>query len=949
MKKSVKLFSLFLLLAFFLFLSIVSMAKDVSATTCTSGQTTSYTGCSGTYTVSSAYCTANSAYCLQNPSNSPTCNNAYYAPTFCSGLSQSSCQASYYDTCGGSTTTVGNEPCYSFSGPNCPAGCFSRTSNPCSWISGTASCSVFSSPTSCNAQSGCTSLYSCSCPTSTAISQVGTVYSSCTGGTSNVLAGYACFGTTTVGGTCSGTWIINQPPDPQQTGSCSGMDYPSCLGYQKYGCTWTNASCSTVPQSSCSPGNTPGCYWDSYNYSCSSLSQSQCTSTNGCTQVYSPSYQCVWNTVPSTPSAPTLASSMGVNGQPGISVSWNSISSSYYQNNGSYYKIQRSQSGTINYQILSSSLSNTFYWDGSLAPSTLYSYEIQNCNKYGCSPWSASASVTTLPPFCPGGDSGTLDTQNAGCRVPPVSYATNISSTPYYCDGGKTCYQCNSGYTWNGTTCVYGAPSCPAPGSYGEYQTGSVASYSVFGCSTQGVSNAFGLSTYSGSYDCSSQGGGTCYGCNFNYSYGYNGVNYACMPNCNSKIGTSYVGCLNTTAPSNSGTNSSASCPNPYSQGYKCYSCNSGYVWNGSACAQPSLYFADNNYKSVSSITSNTLPKDLYLYVQNYASGGTFTLYEKNYSCGFLACSFYNNVNLGTFSGGVSGSDTVSSNTWTLNSNVLNNPAITSNSGTYNFFFTLGSYTSPTLSVTSSQGDRYYQCGSNNLCGQVTSCSGSGCYINDPSCGGQCSPAPVNKSQCASVSFCTDYTSANVGSNAQSWCSADVNGVGGCNVSLATYLVDYGSNPPAGVSAFCSWNSAAGACGLGTSGGSAAQGTGASCQITQNPVSEDCSNSQFVNSSWTSQIVWENNTYSALGSCQKVCSGVGTCESDGSNYHCLPNGFSCESGSAVIPCPAEVQLSFFDWQNAIVAVLIIFVLYVILWGSRKRKVSPAKRRLVKRK
>ncbi|PIN71052.1 hypothetical protein COV77_04015, partial [Candidatus Pacearchaeota archaeon CG11_big_fil_rev_8_21_14_0_20_30_13] len=44
---------------------------------------------------------------------------------------------------------------------------------------------------------------------------------------------------------------------------------------------------------------------------------------------------------------------------------------------------------------------------------------------------------------------------------------------------------------------------------------------------------------------------------------------------------------------------------------------------------------------------------------------------------------------------------------------------------------------------------------------------------------------------------------------------------------------------------------------------------------------------------------------------------------------------SCKGGSSVIPCPAQVQLGFFDWRNVIAVVIIIFVLYILLMKKKK--------------
>ncbi len=958
MKKSVKLFSLFLLLAFFLFLSVVSMAKNVSATTCTQGQTVSYLGCSGYYTGSS--CTLSSSY-----------TGSTYDSNFCSGLSQSQCTASYYDTCGGTTTTTGNEPCSSFMSPNCPIGCTSRTTNPCSWTSysgscdfanamcgnvtcksaaiangiycysydssqclsnqpyctwlpsSSSSCSSIPDETSCRSTSGCTPQYSCLCPSGTALNQTSPTFSYCGGQyvTTSIVPAY-CTGTPT--GTLSSNPNVPNSYTPLATNTCGGLDKTTCMNTA--GCTWNpqstysyNTSCYGFTQSQCSAYSSQGCYDvnQTYNYQC--LPTSLCSDTDG-------NYPYIPGTATLTTyqvSPQGYMTGVSTNSPYPDQCSTRIELTEYYCSSGTF---GGGTLGTNSGYICSNGCSSVA---GGLGACSLLAPSL---TPYQTSIYVSVQQVSGATSYNVFRNGTLIKTVPSGASY----YNTGLNCGTTYSYQAQACGGSNNACGPLSATAVASTTSCGTSCPSATIGTGNA------GCSSSPIQNA----QLNSSYLCPSSQ--SCYFCNPGFTY--NGT--VCLPECPlAQKGTVYTGFCgyvgNPSNPTNAYNNASYYCS---TVGQQCYLCNSGYTWDGSACVPPSLYFAidGSGTPSQSSYSSSSVSSGipLYLYAQNYASGGTFTLYEKNYSCGFLACSFYNNVNLGTFSGGVSGSDTVSSNTWTLNSNVLNNPAVTSNSGTYNFFFVLGSYTSPTLSVTSS-AQTYYSCSGSGggLCEVDPSCNsvGNGCYA-DSSCGGQCSPAPVNKSQCASVSFCTDYTSTNVGlSNAQSWCNADVNGVGGCNVSLATYLVDYGSNPPAGVNAFCSWNSAAGACGLGTSGGSAAQGTGVSCQITQNPVSEDCSNSQLINSSWTAQIVWDNNTYTNAN-CNGVCSN-GICGLYGTtSYHCLPNGFSCESGSAVIPCPAQVQLSFFDWQNAIVAVLIIFVLYILFEVKAKRKKTFAIRR-----
>jgi len=111
--------------------------------------------------------------------------------------------------------------------------------------------------------------------------------------------------------------------------------------------------------------------------------------------------------------------------------------------------------------------------------------------------WSGSWCI----PNCPGPSPGT---NAAGCQGSAPSYSTDVSSS-YYCSG-TSCYQCNAGFVWSGSTCKQ---SCPLAAD-GTRNTG---------CRVSAPSFSTNISS---SYYCGS--GTSCYECNDILStlYGWN-------------------------------------------------------------------------------------------------------------------------------------------------------------------------------------------------------------------------------------------------------------------------------------------------------------------------------------------------------------------------------------------------------------------------------------------
>jgi len=231
--------------------------------------------------------------------------------------------------------------------------------------------------------------------------------------------------------------------------------------------------------------------------------------------------------------------------------------------------------------------------------------------------------------------------------------------------------------------------------------------------------------------------------------------------------------------------------------------------------------------------------------------------------------------------------------------------------GTYEFFFDIEGETSPQFTITQDLGF----CNDNGICEPELG--------EDETCGDCVAP-------CAGINFCSEYTEIN-------GCEWDT-----CNVAGQT-------PPPAGQGQIdaCGWDEnkdpkCSKAIYFSTVDGNAV----GSCTSEQSSTSEECVGG-FLSYSWTSIWNWaSSNNFEIEGQCENYSPDcVGNCSLLGGYYHCDPYGAfaSCENGFAQVPCPAQIQLSFFDLRNVIVALLLIFVLYVIFYKKKGKKVLPKKK------
>ena len=106
---------------------------------------------------------------------------------------------------------------------------------------------------------------------------------------------------------------------------------------------------------------------------------------------------------------------------------------------------------------------------------------------------------------------------------------------------------------------------------------------------------------------------------------------------------------------------------------------------------------------------------------------------------------------------------------------------------------------------------------------------------------------------------------------------------------------------------------------------------------------DTCDDDNFLTYSWTSDWVWDPDDNG--GFTQQDCDadfGQGNCVEDpvGSGiYYNDPNNANakCQSGQNTVPCPARIQLTFFNKYNLAGAIIIIVLIYLILnYQKRKR-------------
>jgi len=121
-----------------------------------------------------------------------------------------------------------------------------------------------------------------------------------------------------------------------------------------------------------------------------------------------------------------------------------------------------------------------------------------------------------------------------------------------------------------------------------------------------------------------------------------------------------------------------------------------------------------------------------------------------------------------------------------------------------------------------------------------------------------------------------------------------------------------------------------------------------SCSYNED-TSDTCSDDNFLTYSWTALWDWDvgNNGFNDAQSCtEEYCIGENCCVQDSEDnlwYYDLvpPKSLECVDGQNVVPCPARIQLSFFNIYNLIVAIVIIAIIY---WALNSKKKKPRKKK-----
>jgi len=502
--------------------------------------------------------------------------------------------------------------------------------------------------------------------------------------------------------------------------------------------------------------------------------------------------------------------------------------------------------------------------------------------------WDTDIQACVTPTLC--GD-GTIDFRQ-GEECDGSNLGSQTCTTMGYTSGTLSC---DSSCQFNATLCTGFTPTCTDTDSPTVNYTsqGTVnANSGTSGTDFCFNSGNWGIPTYSGDYlteyYCSSNSGVSAF--------------YQCPAGCTN-------GACNEVIPTYCGDGIVQS---PNGAGFS-EQCDGTSGCNASCQFAPELYWAETDVPTVSVLTKSYANPSINLaaVILSYSGDDSFHIYQRAYllESDFLAAD----KDLGIYSGAVSNVNGDGSGDeyyiFTINQTMLTSK---NSDGDYEFYFEINGLTSPTLIVSENLGlcgDRICQVGEDS-----TTCPAD-CPIDQPSA---CVQLEIN--------LCSDYVRS---TNPEGDCNLDL-----CDVAKQT-------PPPAGIGQTdkCQWDSSNVQCNkanLVTSSNGASIG---SCTSKEDPRNDDCSDG-FLSYSWSSNWAWAtSNNFTSEASCELYSSPdcSGKCSGSGTIWHCDPydSEISCKGGSSVIPCPAQVQLGFFDWRNVIAVVIIIFVLYILLMKKKK--------------
>lgn len=820
--------------------------------------------------------------------SSVTCDlNAHPTYTGCVG---------YYQ---GTTVTGGS---CSSSDPNYPnSNCIGYTNstscsdNPkCFWTNSynSVSCSGLSEAT-CTTTTGCTAQYSCSCDSGYSLTATGTS-NFCSGGTYSLSTA-----------SCGYSTVPTQKTSPV----CYGLSQADCLSQEK--CSWTNASASvSCTYANPSPSCPSGCTTTTVStYSCVANPTSYCTDTDG-GQNY---------TVQGT-----VTASSGVNGTD-VCADGTHLNEYYCSNNV----------GTLQSSVLCAN---------------------------GCSSGKCNSAI----PDCQTGCTVDSDCSSGICRldisgvnrcVPSSSVcALGTTSSCGVVDGYQTCSSgasktCNQNGGWASQTCTYGCNATTGvcnPSTapwWHDYYDPDLTRVLVGPISISQSSPIYMVAKYltSGTFSVSS--GGSYVGS----STVINGINYlynsSWLVSYNPGTTSSYtfsIGGL--TSNSLSVTSNSAPycgdniitspevCDGTALGGATCsslgyysgcsISCNStctGYTVTGAHCGDGTVQTANGEQCDGTNLNGATCQ------TQGFSSG---TL-SCNSTCGFNTA----NCVMSTCGNGVIDTgeqcDGSNLNGQTCQTQGFASGALSCSSTSCQFD------TTNCVPVQTYCGDGFVQspnsAGVYEVCdSSSTSCTNLGNYTaGTATCNSQCTgwdtvncqTTNTTLDQCLNVNFCGDYNSTNFPTGVSTSCNSDV-----CNVASQT--------PPlagAGQTNTCQWSTTTSLCNKVNVYSSGGVNIG-SCAYNEGSTTDTCADG-FLSHSWNATWTWDPHNVYAV----KPNNGTDYIVGGDGFYHYDPQraSYQCAPGSATVPCPAQVELNYFDWRNIVVAVLVIFLIYIFTRNKRK--------------
>ncbi len=202
-----------------------------------------------------------------------------------------------------------------------------------------------------------------------------------------------------------------------------------------------------------------------------------------------------------------------------------------------------------------------------------------------------------------------------------------------------------------------------------------------------------------------------------------------------------------------------------------------------------------------------------------------------------------------------------------------------------------------------------------------------------------------------SIIRCGDYSDSTS-------CNNDIglNQVAGYSVSLNNPEIDCTDTD---ILCSCKWNFDDNECNPSWAVSFGSYGIG-SCDYNENTPGETCEDGiQFLTYTWTGDWTWfiappePSNSYDTLA----LCEGENTFPDESHNpcltnlyegkyrYDPLSKNVECKDGQNVVPCPARIQLSFFNTYNLIAVVILIVIIYYFLNFQKK----PVKRKVAKKK